>query len=84
MMQFQALLESKEIVVEGSNSREHQEQCVLNQRVSTIRVFEDVPAELVKVPEHELSADSTGGELNLHPLAPRIPLDEAREATNSG
>ena len=72
------------ILVKGCNPGQQHQQCLLNQRVSAIGVFEDIFAELVKVSGHELSTGAAGCELELHPLPPRIALDKPREPADGG
>lgn len=77
------LLECKEVLIESSDSGQHHQQCLLNQRVSAGGVLEDVSAEVVKVSQHELATGVAGDELELHPLASGIARDKPGKTADS-
>ena len=70
-------------MVERCDAWQESEQSLLDEGVTAVLVLQDQFADLVKVPHHELAADSAGAALDLHPLTPGIALRKAGESMNS-
>ncbi len=72
-------LQSKELLIEGGYPGEQDKQDLLDERITTGAVLQDQPADLVKVPHHELPTHSARHDPLLHSLASSIALGKAWE-----
>ena len=69
-------------MIQSSNPGQEDEQGLLNKRITTVLVFQDQPADFIKVSHHELATDPARHGLNLHPLSPGVALGKPRKSAD--